>query len=200
MATQTLTPTHHRWPVARRIRTEKSRPAVSAVRVTATTSTALCLFAPVSALIGLTITVAAPAHADPETSTLLSDVGIGNNSTISQAIAQVATSLCPLLVQPGSQLASTATSATGNGGLGSQLAGGVAGLVIQSQCPNFMTSLANGDFSVLTNAASMMGMATPGANPLSSITGAATAGANPLSSITGAATSNPLGGFTVPGA
>jgi len=45
-----------------------------------------------------------------------------------------------------------------------------------------------------------MGMATPGANPLSSITGAATAGANPLSSITGAATGSPLGGFTVPGA
>jgi hypothetical protein len=53
---------------------------------------------------------------------------------------------------------------------------------------------------VLTNAASMMGMATPGANPLSSLTGAATAGANPLSSITGAATGSPLGGFTVPGA
>jgi hypothetical protein len=160
MATQTPTPTHHRWPV--------------------------CLFAAASALIGMTIAAPAPAHADPETTTLLNDVGIGNNSTISQAIAQVATSLCPLLVQPGSQVVSTATSATGNGGLGSQLAGGVAGLVIQSQCPNFMTSLANGDFSVLTNAASMMGMATPGANP--------------LSSITGAATSNPLGGFTVPGA
>jgi hypothetical protein len=184
MATPTLTSTHHRWPVARR----------------ATTSAAVCLFASVGALIGLTIAVPAPAHADPETTTLLNDVGIGNNSTISQAIAQVATSLCPLLVQPGSQVVSTATTATGNGGLGSQLAGGVAGLVIQSQCPNFMTSLANGDFSVLTNAASMMGMATPGANPLSSITGAATAGANPLSSITGAATGNPLGGFTVPGA
>jgi hypothetical protein len=136
-------------------------------------------------LIGLTIAVPAPAHADPETSQLLNDVGIGNGGAISQAIAQFATSLCPLLVQPGSQVVSTATSATGNGGLGSQLAGGVAGLVIQSQCPSFMTSLANGDFTVLTNAASMMGMATPGANP--------------LSSMTGAATSNPLGGFTVPG-
>ena len=176
MATQTPTPTHRRWSVARRIRTGKSRPAVSAV----------CLFASVSALIGLTITVPAPAHADPETTTLLNDVGIGNNSAISQAIAQVATSLCPLLVQPGSQLASTATTASGNGGLGSQIAGGVAGFAIQTQCPNFMTSLANGDFSVLTNAASMMGMATPGANP--------------LSSITGAATGSPLGGFTVPGA
>jgi hypothetical protein len=174
-ATETPTITHHRWPVARRIRTVTSRSGVSAV----------CLFASVSALIGVALTVPAPAHADPETTTLLNDVGIGNNSTISQAIAQVATSLCPLLVQPGSQVVSTATTATGNGGLGSQLAGGVAGLVIQSQCPNFMTSLANGDFSVLTNAASMMGMATPGANP--------------LSSITGAATSNPLGAFTVPG-
>jgi hypothetical protein len=178
-----MTPTHHRWPVARRTRTGKSRPAV---RLTATTSTAVCLFASVSALIGLTIAAPATAHADPETSQLLNDVGIGNGGAISQAIAQFATSLCPLLVQPGSQLASTATSATGNGGLGSQLAGGVAGLVIQSQCPNFMTSLANGDFTVLSNAAGMMGMATPGANP--------------LSSITGAATSSPLGGFTVPGA
>ena len=59
----TLTSTHHRWPLA--------------------------LFASVSALIGLTIAVPAPAHADPETTTLLNDVGIGNNSTISQAIAQV---------------------------------------------------------------------------------------------------------------
>ncbi|KAA0077216.1 DUF732 domain-containing protein [Mycolicibacterium sp. P9-64] len=183
MATQTLTPTHHRWPVARRF----SRPA------------AVTLFASVGALIGLSMTAPAPAHADPETTTLLNDVGIGNNSAISQAIAQVATSLCPLLVQPGSQVVSTATTATGNGGLGSQLAGGVAGLVIQSQCPNFMTSLANGDFSVLTNAGSMLGMATPGANPLSSLTGAGTAGANPLSSLTGAAPPSPLGGFTVPG-
>jgi hypothetical protein len=172
MATQTSTRTHHRWPAARKSRSEGRRPGA-------------CVLAAVSALIGLTIAVPAPAHADPETTTLLNDVGIGKNSTISQAIAQVATSLCPLLVQPGSQVVSTATTATGNGGLGSQLAGGVAGLVIQSQCPSFMTSLANGDFSVLTNAASMMGMATPGANP--------------LSSITGAATGNPLGGFTVPG-
>ena len=178
MAPHTPTTTRHRWPLARRIRTAKSRPAVSAMRV--------CLFASVSALIGLTIAVPAPAHADPETSTLLNDVGIGNGGAISQAIAQFATSLCPLLVQPGSQLASTATTATGNGGLGSQLAGGVAGLAIQTQCPNFMTSLANGDFSVLTNAANMVGMATPGANP--------------LSSLTGAATGSPLGAFTVPGA
>ncbi|MCV7227843.1 hypothetical protein [Mycolicibacterium komossense] len=128
----------------------------------------------------------ASANADNGTSTLLSDIGIGGNGAVSQAIAQIGISICPLLVQPGSQLASTATTAGGHGGLGSQLAGGVAGLAIQSQCPNFMTSLANGDFSVLTNAASMLGMATPGANP--------------LSSITGAAPSSPLGAVAIPGA
>jgi hypothetical protein len=137
------------------------------------------------ATIGVGLALPASANADGDVSSLLSGIGIGNNGPISQAIAQIGTSICPLLVQPGSQLASTATTASGHGGLGSQLAGGVAGLAIQSQCPNFMTSLANGDFSVLSNAASMMGMTN--------------AGANPLSSITGAASSSQLGGLTVPG-
>ncbi|CAN5294744.1 hypothetical protein BH09ACT8_BH09ACT8_21140 [soil metagenome] len=141
------------------------------------------LLAVTGAAVGLATALSPSANADNGTSTLLSDIGIGGNGAVSQAIAQIGISLCPLLVQPGSQLASTATTASGQGGqLGSQLAGGVAGLVIQSQCPNFMTSLANGDFSVLTNAASMLGMATPGANPLSSITGAASG--SPLSTLT----------------
>jgi hypothetical protein len=123
-------------------------------------------------MIGVAFTMPAPARADAGDGGLLNDAGIGNNGAISQIIAQFATSLCPMLVQPGSQVVSTATTASGHGGLGSQLAGGVAGLAIQSQCPNFMTSLANGDFTVLSNAASMLGMATPSANPLSSVTGA----------------------------
>jgi hypothetical protein len=127
----------------------------------------------------------APAHADPG-STLLNDIGIGNNGPISTAIAQVGTSLCPLLVKPGSTLASDALSSQGQ--LASQIAGGVATMAIQSQCPQFMTSLSNGDFSVLQNAASMLGMSTPSSNPLS-IPGVGTT--NPLS-IPGAAVANPL--------
>ncbi|MEU0493994.1 hypothetical protein [Mycobacterium sp. NPDC006124] len=116
--------------------------------------------------------VPATAGADAGDSSLLGDFGIGNDGALSQLIAQFATSLCPMLVQPGSQVVSTVTTAGGHGGLGSQLAGGIAGLAIQSQCPNFMTSLANGDFSVLSNAANMLGLATPSVGPLSSVTGA----------------------------
>jgi hypothetical protein len=106
----------------------------------------------------------APAEADPG-ATLLNDFGIGNNGPISAAIAQVAVAICPMLVKPGSSLAQNAVSDKGQ--LASTIAGGVAGLAIQTQCPQFMTSLANGDFSVLSNAASMLGMSAPAANPLS---------------------------------
>jgi hypothetical protein len=163
----------------------------------ATSSTVIRFVTLAGAVVGVAVALPASANADPLNSSVLNDIGIGNGGAVSQAIASIGTSLCPMLVQPGSQMVSTATGATGQGGLGSQLAGGVAGLVIQSQCPSFMNSLANGDFSVLTNAASMLGMAAPGANPLSSLTGAASA--NPLSSLTGAVGANPLGGLTVPG-
>jgi hypothetical protein len=179
MATQTLTPLPHRRPL--KIRRIRSANGLSA---SAAASTLIRLVVLVGAATGVAVALPASASADPLSSSVLNDVGIGPGGTISQAIAQIGTSLCPMLVQPGSQMASTATTASGNGGLGSQLAGGVAGLVIQSQCPSFMTSLANGDFSVLTNAASMLGMATPGGNPLSSLSGAA---------------GSPLGGLTVPG-
>lgn len=167
MITETPTPTP--GPLRRGPASHRFHPA-SAAR----------LLAAVGSVIGAAIAVSAPVNADPGTATVLNEIGIGNNGAISQVIAQFATSLCPMLVQPGSQLASTATTASGNGGLGSQIAGGVAGIAIQTQCPNFMTSLANGDFTVLSNAASMMGIANSGANPLSAI---GTTGANPLSAI-----------------
>lgn len=62
------------------------------------------------------------AHADV-VHDALNDVGIGNNGPVSNAIAQVGTSICPLLVQPGSQMASTATQMSGNGGIAPPLAG-----------------------------------------------------------------------------
>lgn len=190
MDTETLAPPsrlgptsyQRRPPTIRMSFTRKSRNAVSGRDPLAAASIAIRFVVLVGATLGVGIALPASASADNGASTLLNDIGIGNNGAISQAIAQIGTSLCPLLVQPGSQLASTATTASGNGGLASQLAGGVAGLAVQTQCPNFMTSLANGDFTVLSNAASMLGMATPGADPLSSITGAASS--NPLGALT----------------
>ncbi len=182
MATTTPTPLDELNPLTRcEVKAPRHRTASTSHVVTAT-SAVIRVIALTGAAAGLATALSASANADNGTSTLLSEIGIGGNGAVSQAIAQIGVSLCPLFVQPGSQLASTATTASGQGGtLGSQLAGGVAGLAIQSQCPNFMTSLANGDFSVLSNAASMLGMATPAANPLSSITGAATE--NPLSAL-----------------
>lgn len=181
MATDTLAPLPSREPTkTRRLRFKNG---ISAPHAITASATAVRVVTIAGAAICVALALPASASADPLNSSVLNDIGIGNGGAISQAIASVGTSLCPLLVQPGSQLASTATGATGQGGLGSQVAGGVAGLVIQSQCPSFMNSLANGDFSVLTNAASMLGMAAPGGNPLSSLT----------------STGSPLGGLTVPG-
>jgi hypothetical protein len=79
----------------------------------------------------------------------LGDIGIGNNGPVSSAIAQVGTSICPMLVQPGSQMASNLTQASGNGGLAPPVAGMVTSMAIQSQCPAFMTALANGNLPAL---------------------------------------------------
>ncbi|BBX45710.1 hypothetical protein GCM10009641_50920 [Mycobacterium cookii] len=88
------------------------------------------------------------AHADSvgdAMAPVLNSAGIGNNGPVSGAIAQVGQSICPMLVQPGSGLASSAAQISGNGGLAPPLAGFLVGMAIQSQCPSFMTSVANGD-------------------------------------------------------
>lgn len=76
---------------------------------------------------------------------VLNSAGIGNNGPVSSAIAQVGQSICPMLVQPGSSFASSAAQVSGHGGLAPPLAGFLVGMAIQSQCPSFMTSVANGN-------------------------------------------------------
>lgn len=88
------------------------------------------------------------AHADSvgdAMAPVLNSAGIGNNGPVSGAIAQVGQSICPMLVKPGSGLASGAAQISGNGGLAPPLAGFLVGMAIQSQCPSFMTSVANGN-------------------------------------------------------
>jgi hypothetical protein len=70
-----------------------------------------------------------PAHADPP------------NGSAGAALGQ---SICPMLVKPGATLASIASQLTGSTGLSPGMAGFVATLAIQTQCPSFMQSLANG--------------------------------------------------------
>jgi hypothetical protein len=64
------------------------------------------------------------------------------------AVAQAGQSICSTLVQPGSDLASTATQQSGNGGLAPLIVGYLAGAAIQAQCPGLINSVANGNLPV----------------------------------------------------
>jgi hypothetical protein len=99
---------------------------------------------------------------------VLNSAGIGNNGPVSGTIAQVGQSICPMLVKPGSGLASGAAQISGNGGLAPPLAGFLVGMAIQSQCPSFMTSVANGNmpFPISGGIPGMPGLpGMPGAAP-----------------------------------
>jgi hypothetical protein len=88
------------------------------------------------------------AHADPVGNPMvpvLNGAGIGNNGPVSGTIAQMGQSICPMLVKPGGSLASSAAQMTGHGGLEAPMAGFLAQMAIQSQCPGWMTSIANGN-------------------------------------------------------
>ena len=88
------------------------------------------------------------AHADSAgdaMSPVLNGVGIGNNGPVSGAIAQMGQSICPMLVKPGGSLASGAAQMSGHGGLEAPMAGFLAQMAIQSQCPGWINSVANGN-------------------------------------------------------
>jgi hypothetical protein len=88
------------------------------------------------------------AHADSvgdAMAPVLNGVGIGNNGPVSGAIAQMGQSICPMLVKPGGSLASGAAQMSGHGGLEAPMAGFLAQMAIQSQCPGWINSVANGN-------------------------------------------------------
>jgi hypothetical protein len=88
------------------------------------------------------------AHADSvgdAMAPVLNSAGIGNNGPVSGAIAQMGQSICPMLVKPGGSLASNAAQISGHGGLAPPMAGFLASMAIQAECPGFMTSVANGN-------------------------------------------------------
>lgn len=101
------------------------------------------------------------AHADSVGDAVgpaLNGVGIGNNGPVSSAIAQMGQSICPMLVKPGSSLASGAAQMSGQGGLAPPMVGFLASMAIQSQCPGFMTSVANGNMPFPLPGASGLGL------------------------------------------
>jgi hypothetical protein len=127
--------------------------------------TAALILRPVVITLGIAAAaVMWPAHAHADvtsdsTTNVLNGVGIGNNGPVSTAIAGAGQSICPALVQPGSQLATMAAQISGQNGLAPTIAGWVATMVIQTQCPGWMTSLSNGQMPAGLN--SLTNMAAP---------------------------------------
>ncbi|MEY8018553.1 hypothetical protein [Mycobacterium servetii] len=106
----------------------------------------------------------APAHADPPTdpiTSVLGGAGTGGGS-FNDTLAGIGQSLCPMLVQPGAQLATIASQLSGKPGLPPEMVGAVASMAIQAECPGVMTSLANGQMpSVLGGLGGNSGMPLP---------------------------------------
>jgi hypothetical protein len=101
-----------------------------------------------AAVCGAALASIPAAHADSAGGAMapvLNGVGIGNNGPVSGAIAQMGQSICPMLVKPGGSLASGAAQMTGHGGLEAPMAGFLAQMAIQSQCPGWINSVANGN-------------------------------------------------------
>jgi hypothetical protein len=123
---------HRRTKPTRRIRPKTGRTSVTAVDVIAASVVVIRPVCVSVALIAAAVTWSTHARADTgdSGSTVLSSIGIGNNGPISSAIAQAGTSICPMLVQPGSAFASSATQMSGNGGLASPIAGWLVGMEV----------------------------------------------------------------------
>ena len=84
-------------------------------------------------ILGAAIASSTRAHADPV------------EDAIGPVLNGTGQSLCPLLVAPGSSLAGDASHIGGNGGLAPPVAGLLAGMAIQAECPELMNSLADGN-------------------------------------------------------
>jgi hypothetical protein len=93
------------------------------------------------------VTLAAPVHADPTSDnsflSALTNAGIGYNDPASTE--QLGQSICPMLVEPGKNLASV-YSTVSNKGINPDMAAFFTGIAIQMYCPSLMSSIGNGTF------------------------------------------------------
>ena len=116
----------------------------------------------------------APAHADPADTTstttttttttdLLSRLAGVDPGPIRAQLAQTGQALCPALVQPASTFATNAAEMQGHGGLTPTIAGIAAGFAMQTECPAFMQSVADGKLPMLLQG---LGSDASGALPL----------------------------------
>jgi len=134
-------------------------------------SAALRPLAVAAGIIAAGAALPALAHADPTNDPItaaLNGTGTGNNGSFTDKIAGIGQSICPSLVKPGATLASITSQLSGKTGLPPNMAGMVAGMAIQMECPGVMTSLAHGNMPFPMQALGGMpgaGLGMPGANP-----------------------------------
>jgi hypothetical protein len=93
------------------------------------------------------VTLAAPASADPFTDTsflgALNNAGVGYNDPVSTE--QLGQSICPMLVEPGKNMAAV-YSTVSNNGISPDMAAFFTGITISMYCPSMMSSIGNGTF------------------------------------------------------
>lgn len=127
-----------RWSTRERTNSDTQRTTWATVEIVATSVVRPVIVT--AAVFGAVLGSIPAAHADSA-----GGVGIGNNGPVSGAIAQMGQSICPMLIKPGGSLASGAAQMTGHGGLEAPMAGFLAQMAIQSQCPGWINSVANGN-------------------------------------------------------
>jgi hypothetical protein len=135
-----------RWSARGRTNSGTQRTTWATVEIVATSIVRPVIVT--AAVFGAVLGSIPAAHADSvgdAVAPVLNGAGIGNNGPVSGAIAQVGQSICPMLVKPGGSLASGAAQMTGHGGLEAPMAGFLAQMAIQSQCPGWINSVANGN-------------------------------------------------------
>ncbi|BBX01615.1 hypothetical protein MMOR_25510 [Mycolicibacterium moriokaense] len=90
------------------------------------------------------LSLAAPASAEPvDTSFLnaLNDAGIGYGDPVSAE--KLGQSICPMLVEPGKNLASVYSTVSDNG-INPDVAAFFTGIAISAYCPSMMAQIGNG--------------------------------------------------------
>src|SRR5205085_10889202 len=130
-------------PTGGRTRSNAGLLAWGAAEVVISSAAVLRTVVVTAAAVGVALTSIPAAHADSAGDAMgpvLNGAGIGDNGPVSNVIAQMGQSICPMLVKPGGSLASNAAEISGHGGPAPPVAGFRARLAIEAQCPGFMTA------------------------------------------------------------
>ena len=157
------------WTKPETKRTKVAHQVSGWVRVVHTTVRVFYPVVATAAVVFAALVWPASAHADPADSStttatdVLSRIAGVDPGPIRAQLAQTGQALCPALVQPASTIATNAAEMQGHGGLTPTIAGIAAGFAMQTECPAFMQSVADGKLPMLLQG---LGSDANGALPL----------------------------------